>query len=185
MLSVFSRERTLVAAHTMLAMGGECLATLVLATGLLAYPAGWRSRRFLNRTLYLWSHCWLLCTGARIKVHGREHLCDRGAFVVVSNHQSNLDSIDLALSRGSLRILTKRELFDVPVLGAALRALGMVIVDHLTPDRATIRLEAWLREGHCSFPARDYLPARGANPVPCRRSRLPWRARCRSFRRAF
>lgn len=43
----------------------------------------------------------------------------------------------MALSRGSLRILSKRELFDVPVL-AALRALGMVVVDRLTPDRATI-----------------------------------------------
>ncbi|WP_445257331.1 lysophospholipid acyltransferase family protein [Nocardioides aurantiacus] len=93
--------------------------------------------------LYLWSRCWLLCVGARLRVHGREHLGNGGACVVVSNHQSNLDPIVyLALSRGSLRIMTKRELFDVPILGAALIALGMVKVDRLTPDRATIQDES-------------------------------------------
>lgn len=116
---------------------------MVIATGLLACPARWRSRGFSNRMLYLWSRCWLLCVGARLRVHGREHLGNGGACVVVSNHQSNLDPIVyLALSRGSLRIMTKRELFDVPLLGAALRALGMVKVDRLTPDRTTIQDES-------------------------------------------
>lgn len=81
----------------------------------------------------------MMFAGARIKVHGKEHLDNAGVCVVVSNHQSNLDPIVyLALSRGSLRVLTKRELFDLPLLGAALRALGMVKVDRTTPDRTTI-----------------------------------------------
>jgi 1-acyl-sn-glycerol-3-phosphate acyltransferase len=131
------------ALRTPLALGGGGLATMVIATGLLACPARWRSRGFSNRMLYLWSRCWLLCVGARLRVHGREHLGNGGACVVVSNHQSNLDPIVyLALSRGSLRIMTKRELFDVPLLGAALRALGMVKVDRLTPDRTTIQDES-------------------------------------------
>jgi 1-acyl-sn-glycerol-3-phosphate acyltransferase len=133
------RGQPMAAFRTPLALGGGCLATVVFTVALRACPARWRSRRFANRTLYLWSRCWLLSAGARIEVYGREHLDDASACVVVSNHQSNLDPIVyLALSGGSLRILTKRELFDVPILGAALRVLGMVKVDRLTPDRMTI-----------------------------------------------
>jgi 1-acyl-sn-glycerol-3-phosphate acyltransferase len=139
MLPAFSKGQLVVACRTPLALGGGCLATVVFAVALLACPAGWRSRRFANRTLYLWSRWWLLSAGARIRVYGREHLDNASACIVVSNHQSNLDPIVyLALSRGSLRILAKRELFEVPILGAALRVLGMVKVDRLAPDRTTI-----------------------------------------------
>jgi 1-acyl-sn-glycerol-3-phosphate acyltransferase len=131
------------ALRTPFALGGGGLATVVVATGLLACPARWRSRGFSNRMLYLWSRCWLVCVGARVKVRGREHLGNGAACVVVSNHQSNLDPIVyLALSRGSLRIMAKRELFDLPLLGAALLALGMVKVDRLAPDRTTIQDES-------------------------------------------
>lgn len=132
-----------VALRTAVGLVAGCLATLVLSLALLACPPRWRSQRFSDRVLYVWSRCWLVGVGARVKVHGREHLDRGGTCVVVSNHQSNLDAIVyVALSHGSLRILAKRELFDVPLLGAALNALGMVKVDRNTPDSATIRSDS-------------------------------------------
>lgn len=60
-------------------------------------------------------------------------------YMVVSNHLSNLDSmVVLAGLRLPLRFLAMRELFDVPVLGAALRRLGMIEVNRDYPDSTMI-----------------------------------------------
>ena len=117
--------------------------TLLLAVLITACPRRWRSRRFTNRLLHLWAQGWLVATGARVEIQGVQHLQGLGACVVVSNHQSNLDPIVLTSTfGGAIRILTKRELFAVPLLGTALRAVGMVEVNRYAPDRATIAAAA-------------------------------------------
>lgn len=124
-----------------LALGS--LWTLLLAVPITACPRRWRSRRLTNRLLHLWAQGWLVATGARVEVEGMQHLQSIGACVVVSNHQSNLDPIVLTSAfGGAIRVLTKRELFDVPLLGAALRAVGMIEVNRLLPDRAAITTAA-------------------------------------------
>lgn len=117
--------------------------TLLLAGLLVVCPRRWRSRDLTDRFLRSWSRGWLSLTGARVVVSGTRRLEEIGACVVVANHQSNLDPIVLTSTfGGAIRILTKRELFDVPLLGAALRALGMVEVNRLLPDRAAITAAA-------------------------------------------
>ncbi|NNM47766.1 1-acylglycerol-3-phosphate O-acyltransferase [Knoellia koreensis] len=113
--------------------------TLALATAITLCPRGWRSADLTNRLLSLWSQGWLFATGANVVIEGAQHLHGIGACVVVSNHQSNLDPIVLTSTFGGrIRILTKRELFRVPLLGSALRTMGMVEVNRDSPDRATI-----------------------------------------------
>lgn len=120
-----------------------CWWTLLLAGLLIVCPRRWRSRDLTDRLLRSWSRGWLNVTGARVAVSGSRHLEGIGACVVVANHQSNLDPMVLTSTfGGAIRILTKRELFDVPLLGAALRALGMVEVNRLLPDRAAITAAA-------------------------------------------
>lgn len=117
--------------------------TLLLAALLLACPPRWRSRAFTDRMLHLWSQGWLRAIGVQVEVSGSRHLDRLGACVVVANHQSNLDPIVLTSTfGGAIRILTKRELFEVPVLGAALRTIGMVEVDRMLPDRDAITAAA-------------------------------------------
>ena len=117
--------------------------TLLLAGLLIACPRRWRSHALTNRLLDLWAQGWLVATGARVEIEGVQHLQGIGACVVVANHQSNLDTIVLTSTfSGAIRILTKRELFDVPLLGAALRAVGMVEVNRTMPDRAAITAAA-------------------------------------------
>jgi len=86
-------------------------------------------------------------------VKGDEVIYDGGAYVLMANHQSNLDPP--ALIRSSERpigFLTKKELERVPLFGWALRATGHVFIDrkdkgqsHASIDGAAARV----REGRC------------------------------------
>ncbi len=69
---------------------------------------------------------------AQVSVHtaGAEHLEKGLSFVVMSNHLSHFDIPVLFSTVGSdLRMIGKKELFQIPIYGAALRASGFVMVD--------------------------------------------------------
>jgi 1-acyl-sn-glycerol-3-phosphate acyltransferase len=60
-------------------------------------------------------------------------------YVVVSNHQSNLDPmVHLRVLPPGLRVLAKREMFRIWPLGPAMRAAGMIEVDRDSPDYGQI-----------------------------------------------
>lgn len=69
---------------------------------------------------------------ARIEIHGGENLPREGAYVLAPNHNSEFDPLIVAVAVWRLgrapRFMAKESLFKVPVLGAALRATGMVPV---------------------------------------------------------
>jgi 1-acyl-sn-glycerol-3-phosphate acyltransferase len=73
-----------------------------------------------------------LCERCGVRVHssGSELVDWRRPLVVVANHQSFFDiPVLLLASNCGLRFLAKRELFKVPLFGAALRRAGMVAID--------------------------------------------------------
>jgi 1-acyl-sn-glycerol-3-phosphate acyltransferase len=87
-----------------------------------------------DRLVRWWASVWLRAAGARVVVHGLEHLDPAASYVVVSNHQSSLDPlVYLRVLPLSLRALAMRELFQVPVLGRAMRTAGMIEVDRDRP----------------------------------------------------
>jgi len=69
---------------------------------------------------------------AKIEIEGDEHLPMEGAYVLAPNHYSNFDPLVVAVAVWRMgrapRFMAKESLFRVPVLGAALRATGMVPV---------------------------------------------------------
>lgn len=69
---------------------------------------------------------------ARIEIEGQEHLPAEGPYVLAPNHYSEFDPLIVAVATWRLgrapRFMAKESLFRVPVLGAALRATGMVPV---------------------------------------------------------
>ncbi|WP_195908104.1 1-acyl-sn-glycerol-3-phosphate acyltransferase [Nostocoides sp. HKS02] len=71
--------------------------------------------------------------GLRIEVHGDEHLPTTGAVVVVANHHSFIDFMLVGLvgtrRRRFIRFLAKQVVFDLPVVGSAMRRMGHVPVD--------------------------------------------------------
>jgi 1-acyl-sn-glycerol-3-phosphate acyltransferase len=73
-----------------------------------------------------------------LEVVGRENLGDHGeAFLVMSNHQSLYDVPVLFHVLGAnLRMITKSELFSVPIFGPALKASGFISIDRSNRTRA-------------------------------------------------
>jgi 1-acyl-sn-glycerol-3-phosphate acyltransferase len=72
-----------------------------------------------------------------LHVHGREHLVPGVTYVVMSNHQSLYDIPVLFHVIGKdLRMVTKTELFKVPVFGPAMAAAGFIEIDRSNRQRA-------------------------------------------------
>jgi len=73
-----------------------------------------------------WSELVLFMTGVRVIVHNRERAHDGSPHVFVANHMSWFDVPTLSsfLPRG--KFVTKAELFNIPLFGAAMRAVGMI-----------------------------------------------------------
>ncbi len=69
---------------------------------------------------------------AKIEIEGAEHLPGEGSYVLTPNHYSEFDPLIVAVTSWRLgrapRFMAKQSLFSVPVLGALLRATGMVPV---------------------------------------------------------
>jgi len=68
----------------------------------------------------------------KIEIEGAENLPEEGPYVVAPNHYSEIDPLIVAVAVWRLgrlpRFMAKASLFDVPVLGWALRATGMIPV---------------------------------------------------------
>ncbi|HEY2512277.1 MAG TPA: lysophospholipid acyltransferase family protein [Polyangiaceae bacterium] len=78
-----------------------------------------------------------------LEVIGRQNLGDHSeAFLVMSNHQSLYDVPVLFHVLGAnLRMITKTELFKVPIFGPAMAAAGFIEIDRSNRERAMASLE--------------------------------------------
>jgi len=117
---------------------------IVLGT-LIVTPAfiiiGWinPASPWMERFATFWSHLWLIGLNVRPKVEGADRLDPAGSYVVVGNHQSNLDPVVHFLALPvPLRFLSKKELYSVPVFGTAIKAFGMIKVDRSQPSMSYI-----------------------------------------------
>jgi 1-acyl-sn-glycerol-3-phosphate acyltransferase len=65
------------------------------------------------------------------------------SYVVVSNHQSNLDIMaNFVAAEVPIRFMAKSELFRIPIFGQAIRGLGMVEVDRKAGASRHMRMNA-------------------------------------------
>ena len=71
--------------------------------------------------------------GVRVEVRGLDALDSGQAYVFTPDHRSHVDITALMEALPRTRFAAKRELFDEPVLGAAMRALGMIPIDRENP----------------------------------------------------
>ena len=111
------------------------LATLAAALLVRLRGAARADSAVTDRVVRWWAAVWLRTAGARVVVDGLEHVEPAAAYVVVSNHQSSLDPMaHLRALPLPLRVLAMRELFQIPLLGRAMRTIGMIEVDRDAPD---------------------------------------------------
>jgi 1-acyl-sn-glycerol-3-phosphate acyltransferase len=103
----------------------------ICLVALVTVPFG-VSQRWFHRNLYLlFSRTAVGLAGSRIEVNGRQHIEPGQAYVVVSNHESNLDPFLImhALPELIIRFVIKRQIMNVPLFGYSLGRTGNVTVD--------------------------------------------------------
>jgi 1-acyl-sn-glycerol-3-phosphate acyltransferase len=79
--------------------------------------------------------------GIRVEVIGLDKLDPKQAYVFTPDHRSHADITALMAALPTARYAAKRELFDEPVLGSAMRAVGMIPIDRDNPALAKRTLE--------------------------------------------
>ena len=109
-------------------------------------------------------------TGLPVRVEGLDRLPSRRPLIVVANHASYVDSILLgAVLPAEFSFAAKRELASVPLIGRALRRLGVAFVERFDATQGvedTRGLEARVRAGESMvfFPEGTFRRASGLQP---------------------
>ncbi len=85
-----------------------------------------------------------LLSAVNLVVEGVQLIPREGPVILAANHRSYLDPVVLAMvgsRRGrKLRFLAKKEMFEAPVVGQAMRALGQIRVDRGTGDATPLQI---------------------------------------------
>lgn len=117
---------------------------LLLFVGLPALVFLW----LIQRRLWLYplalfgAKTWLKACGAKVEVHGLEHLKDGEQYVFISNHRSYLDTAALFRYAGRrMGLVGKKELLKVPVLGQGMHFVNIIAIDRSNPERARQSME--------------------------------------------
>jgi 1-acyl-sn-glycerol-3-phosphate acyltransferase len=117
-------------------------ATAIAASAVIIITLVAPSSRLVDRIVRAWARVVLWSGGVRLEVVGLEHVDPATSYVVASNHQSTFDIMAHFLALPiPIRFLAKKELFDVPLLGWALRRLHMVPVDRFTGRKVYAEIE--------------------------------------------
>ncbi len=95
-----------------------------------------------NERISWWAHRVVAHAGARVRVQGLSNREPGRAYVIMSNHQSNFDVPVLYYALGAeMRMVGKKELFNVPLFGRAMRRAGFIAVDRTDHARAIASME--------------------------------------------
>ena len=93
--------------------------------------------------------------GARIRVHGIEHIKPGTSYVFLSTHQSYMDiPAMLGYLPAQLRIAAKKVLFSIPFMGWHLTRAGHIPIDRSSTQNAVASMQraaAYLHHGICAF----------------------------------
>jgi len=101
-------------------------------------------RHKIDSLLRRWSWSLLRLTGMVVNVHNPHEveLCDGRRYMLMCNHSSLYDiPLSFVALPGSIRMLTKKELFRIPLFGTGMRAGEFVSIDRSNPTKAKADLE--------------------------------------------
>lgn len=112
-----------------IAFSGFVITGIACATILLVAARRPRSP-LIDSVMLQWAKAFLRFSHTTLEVRGAESIDENQPYVIVSNHRSDLDIPVSVLAAGiPIRFMAKKELFDVPVFGRTLRAMGMIEVN--------------------------------------------------------
>ena len=101
----------------------------------------------VHKVANLWAKILLLICSTKVEIIGKENILRGKPQVFMANHQSDFDIlIVLAHIPGQFRWLVKKELFNIPIFGTAMKSAGYIEIDRNNIDKAMQSLdEAALR----------------------------------------
>jgi 1-acyl-sn-glycerol-3-phosphate acyltransferase len=100
------------------------------------------TKELCDRRLDRWARNIVRNAGIQLDVVGRENMKDGETYLVMSNHQSLYDIPVLFEVVGpNIRMITKKELFQVPIFGNALAIGGFISIDRSNRHAAIRSLE--------------------------------------------
>ena len=119
---------------------GSCLASLFDASG-----------NKTHRCLTYWAKTNLALAGLRVKIEGLERLDPKQTYIFMPNHASFLDILlAFAYIPCNFRMITKEEIFLIPLMGWALKRSRQIPMDRANPRKGLASLSQafnLLREG--------------------------------------
>jgi len=102
--------------------------TLICA--MVAIPSSFINANLAHSVGIFWGRHCLTVAGLRLKVNGSENIPRDQPAIYVCNHQSNFDiPILYAGLPIQFRWMAKKELFDIPVFGLAMKRCGYIPID--------------------------------------------------------
>jgi 1-acyl-sn-glycerol-3-phosphate acyltransferase len=116
------------------------------------------SENRIHKMANLWAKILLLISSTKVEVIGKENILYGKPQIFMSNHQSDFDIlVVLGHVPGQFRWIAKKELFNIPVFGAAMKNAGYIEIDRHNREKAMQSLDEAalrIREGKSvmSFP---------------------------------
>lgn len=142
--------------------------TLVASLGTLRDSlSGCLNEGDTTRRAKLWADGLLDDAQIRLHLEGEENR--RDGVIVMSNHVSLYDIPVLMSVMPDLRMITKKELFRVPIWGRAMREAGFIEIDRQNRDKAIESLKRAgdrLRQGHSIWVAPEGTRSRTGQLLP-------------------
>ncbi len=84
-----------------------------------------------------WGKIILYLSKVKVEVIGSENIINNGPQIFVANHQSNYDVFTLiGYLRVQFRLMVKKELFKIPILGFGMSRCGYISIDRQNPQKA-------------------------------------------------
>jgi len=91
----------------------------------------------IHKVASLWAHILLFLSNTKVKVIGEDNLLYGKPQILMANHQSDFDIlITLAHIPLQFRWIAKKELFAIPIFGAAMRSAGYIEIDRSNREKA-------------------------------------------------
>jgi 1-acyl-sn-glycerol-3-phosphate acyltransferase len=91
----------------------------------------------IHKVANLWAKILLLICNTKVNVIGKENILCGKPQIFMANHQSDFDIlIALACIPVQFRWLAKKELFSIPVFGAAMKSAGYIEIDRYNREKA-------------------------------------------------
>lgn len=119
--------------------GYTVLAVGTIVFGLTAIATAWIPPRGATMTWCArwWARCWLAASGVRVEAEIPAEVAEGEGFVFLANHCSWYDiPALLSVLPGRVRFAAKQGLFQIPVLGWAMKSGGFIPVDRQDRSRA-------------------------------------------------